>query len=262
MRPTSGPRGTNGGLKILAVDDEQPALADLARMLRAVPGVGAVECASSGSEALRTLNARGFDAIFIDVRMPDLDGIELARVLRRFDRPPPVVFVSAYESGAVDAFEVQALDYLMKPVSRTGLRRALARVDASLDADAPAGTTPAADADRAGLETDEMVAVDAPRGGTRLLTRDSVLYLQAQRDYVRIVSDDGRYLLRSTISEIERAWEPHGFARIHRSYIANLGRAVEIRPRLNGTATLVLSGGVELPIARRKIAALRQRLSI
>jgi two-component system response regulator LytT len=258
--PTNGSSGS--GLAILAVDDERPALDDLARMLHAVRGVSVVECAGSGSEALRTLNARFFDAVFIDVRMPDLDGIELARVLRRFDRPPPLVFVSAYESGAVGAFEVQALDYLMKPVSRKGLERAIARVNASLGGKRSPDEAESAAPETPGLDADEVVAVDAPRGGTRLLTRQSVLYLQAQRDYVRIVGDDGRYLLRCKMSEIERAWEPHGFARIHRSYVANLRRAVEIRPRLNGTATLILAGGIELPIARRKIAALRSRLHI
>jgi two-component system, LytTR family, response regulator len=248
-------------LTILAVDDERPALDDLARMLHRLPEVATVECAVSGSEALRALNARAFDAVFIDVRMPDLDGIELARVLRRFDRPPPLVFVSAYESGAVDAFEVEALDYLMKPVSRKGLERAIARVNAQLDARERRrqveGRPAEANGDDGGL-----VAVDGPRGRTRLLSRGTVLYLQAQGDYVRIVADDGGYLLRGRISEIERAWEQHGFARIHRSYIANLRRAVEVRPQLNGTATLVMDGGVELPIARRKIGTLRSRLHI
>lgn len=247
-------------LTILAVDDERPALNDLARMLRAAEPVGDVECADSGSDALRALNVRSFDAVFIDVRMPDLDGIELARVLRRFDNPPPVVFVSAYESGAVRAFEVQALDYLVKPVSRTGLNRALARIAEHLDG---AGPTAVTNGEQSGeVDGDDLVAVDVPRGGTRLLTRASILYLQAQGDYVRIVGDDGRYLLRGRISEIERAWANHGFARIHRSYIANLRRAVEIRPRFNGTATLILSDGSELPIARRQIAALRSRLRI
>jgi two-component system, LytTR family, response regulator LytT len=252
---------TGDELAILAVDDERPALHDLARMLRRLPEVGTVEGASSGSEALRALNGRPFDAVFIDVRMPDLDGIELARVLRRFDRPPPLVFVSAYESGAVDAFEVEALDYLMKPVSRKELERAITRVTAQLES-RNGKPAPANEPARAGGDDDRLVAVDGPRGRTRLLSRGSVLYLQAQGDYVRIVSDDGRYLLRGRISEIERAWEEHGFARIHRSYIANLHRAIEVRPQLNGTATLVLGGGVELPIARRKIATLRSRLHI
>ena len=261
--PAPDSREQGDELAVLAVDDERPALDDLARMLRAVPEVGVVECAGSGSEALRTLTARAFDAVFIDVRMPDLDGIELARVLRRFDRPPPLVFVSAYESGAVDAFEVQALDYLLKPVSREGLERAVSRVVAVLEG-RPVESSPARANGEAspGQRQEELVAVDAPRGGTRLLTRRSILYLQAEGDYVRIVGDEGKYLLRGKISEIERGWGQYGFARVHRSYIANLHRAVEVRPRINGTATLVLSNGIELPIARRKITALRERLRI
>jgi DNA-binding LytR/AlgR family response regulator len=265
VSPTAAPTEVNGKLDelaILAVDDERPALEDLARMLRRLPDVASVECAGSGSEALRALNTRHFDAVFIDVRMPDLDGIELARVLRRFDRPPPLVFVSAYESGAVDAFEVQALDYLMKPVSRRGLERAIARVNADLEASAAKAPPASRQPVQPPAGEEELVAVDAPRGRTRLLSRSSVVYLQAQGDYVRIVSDDGQHLLRGRISEIERAWERHGFARIHRSYIANLRRATEVRPELNGTATLILDGGVELPIARRKIASLRTRLRI
>jgi two-component system, LytTR family, response regulator LytT len=262
----TAPRENEGTLAILAVDDERPALTDLARMLQAADPVGEVECADCGSDALRALNGRAFDAVFLDVRMPDLDGIELARVLRRFDHPPPVVFVSAYESAAVDAFEVQALDYLVKPVSRQGLERALGRVaqhlrDAERTEPPPTPDPKPAVGGETGGES-EQVAVDVPRGGTRLLTRSSILYLHAEGDYVRIVGDDGRYLLRGRISELERAWEKHGFARIHRSYIANLRRTVEIRPRLNGTAVLVLADGTELPIARRKIAALRARLGI
>lgn len=255
-------------LRLLAVDDERPALEDLARMLRSARGVSEVETVLSGSKALRALGAHPFDALFLDVRMPELDGIELARVLRRFDRPPPVVFVSAYQTGAVDAFEVEALDYLMKPVSRTELERALARVRAALgrngssSSDRVDESTTGAGEHHAANGQGDVVPVDAARGGTRLLERRSVLYLQAQGDYVRIVSDDGRFLLRAKMSAIERSWEEHGFVRIHRGYIANLPRAIEVRPHVNGTATLILSGGVELPIARRKIGPLRSRLRI
>jgi len=107
---SSGP-----ALSVLAVDDERPALADLARLLRGLSQVEEVICAHSGSQALRQLAERQFDALFLDVRMPDLDGLELASVLDRFANPPAVVFVSAYGDGAVRAFEVHALDYLMKP---------------------------------------------------------------------------------------------------------------------------------------------------
>jgi DNA-binding LytR/AlgR family response regulator len=241
------------GLCVLAVDDERPALEDLERLLSVSPRVGDVTCAGSGDDALRLLAERQFDALFIDVRMPDLDGLELAAVVSRFAQPPAVIFVSAYEEGAVGAFELQALDYLMKPVSRRRIDEALERV---IDAGEhqPAAAPIVADAD-------EIIAVEHARGGaTSLVPRSAILYVQAHGDYVRIVSDDSRYLMRGRLSSIERRWQSHGFHRVHRSYVANLRRAVEVRPDLNGTATVVFSNGSQIPVARRQVAELRKRL--
>ena len=114
-------------LKVLAVDDETSQLQDLARLLRGSPTVEGVECASDGHDALVKASGEHYDVIFLDVRMPGLDGVELGRVLPRFAAPPQLVFVSAYEGAAVDAFELQALDYLRKPVSRHRLEEALER---------------------------------------------------------------------------------------------------------------------------------------
>jgi DNA-binding LytR/AlgR family response regulator len=237
-------------LRVLAVDDERPALDDLARELRSHDDVGEVECAQSGEQALHALASSVYDAVFLDVRMPGLDGIELARVLRKFATPPALVFVSAYESPAVEAFELRAVDYLLKPVSRARLDEALDRVR---------GREPG-ERRRAGDE-DELLPVDAPRGGgTRLVPRSSILYLQAHGDYVRVVAAEGRYLMRGRLGDLERRWEPHGFHRVHRGYVVNLRRVVELRPQLNGTALLVLADGSRVPIARREVADLRRRL--
>jgi DNA-binding LytR/AlgR family response regulator len=246
----------SAGLDILVVDDERPALEDLGRLLRSVRRVGAIETASNGDEALRLLSERSFDAVLVDVRMPGLDGVELARVVRRFSSPPALIFVSAYETAAVDAFELEAIDYLMKPVSRARIEQALERVGgAGDDAEASANGGSAAGS------PDDVVPVDVPRGGTRLLPRSSILFLQARGDYVRIVADDGRFLLRGRISDIERRWAPFGFVRVHRGFVANLRRAVEVRPQLNGTAKLLFKGGEEVPVARRKVSELRRILS-
>src|SRR5437763_16845456 len=131
-------------LKVLAVDDENSQLQDLARLLRSSSIVGAVECASDGHDALVKASGERYDVIFLDVRMPGLDGVELGRVLRRFAAPPQLVFVSAYDSAAVDAFELQAFDYLRKPVGRQRLEEALDRVvaavaDGSADGPRPTG---------------------------------------------------------------------------------------------------------------------------
>ncbi|MGH2858709.1 MAG: LytR/AlgR family response regulator transcription factor [Solirubrobacteraceae bacterium] len=253
-------------LTILAVDDERTALDDLARLLRNSPSVREVECAYDGHDALRKASTEAFDAIFLDVRMPDLDGLELARVLRRFASPPQLVFVSAYDSAAVDAFELHALDYLRKPVGRRRVEEALERVVAAVEAVSSQGepsrwvggpmAIPAADAG-------EMIAVANLHGGsTRLLPRSSILYVQSYGDFVRIVTADGRYLLRSTLAEIERRWEPLGFVRVHRQYVANLRNAVELAPMLGGTAELTFADGQTIPVARRHTAELGRRLSV
>ena len=144
------------------------------------------------------------------------------------------------------AFELEALDYLVKPVSRQRLDEAVDRVGRA----APAG------------DEDELLPVDVPRGGTRLLARSRILLLQAHGDYVRVVSDDGRFLLRAALVDLEERWARHGFVRVHRSFVVNLRRAVEVRPRLNGTAVLVMADGTEVPIARRQVGELRRRLAV
>ncbi len=253
-------------LTILAVDDERTQLADLARMLRTSPVVGEVECASDGHDALVKAATQAFDAIFLDVRMPDLDGLELGRVLKRFTAPPQLVFVSAYDNAAVDAFELQALDYLRKPVGRRRVEEAIERVAAAVESSASAGgvggsasvrLTAAADDDH------EMIAVAMLHGGsTRLLARGAILYAQSYGDFVRIVTADGRYLLRATLVELEHRWEPVGFFRVHRQYVANLRNAIELRPMLGGTAELTFADGQTIPVARRHTAELGRRLSV
>jgi DNA-binding LytR/AlgR family response regulator len=252
---------TGDRLRILAVDDEQSQLQDLARLLRSFPVVEDVECAGDGHDALLKASAQRYDAVFLDVRMPDLDGLELGRVLRRFAAPPQLVFVSAYDNAAVDAFELRALDYLRKPVSRRRLEEALERVVGAIDAAPP---EPAQERAPAGLsDNSEMVAVSHVRSGaTRLIPRSSILYVQSHGDFVRIVTEDARYLLRATLNEVERRWQPHGFVRVHRQYLANLSRAVELRPLIGGTAELAFGDGRTVPIARRHVTELSRRLGV
>jgi two-component system, LytTR family, response regulator LytT len=248
-------------LTILAVDDEPTQLADLARLLRGVPAVGEVECAGDGHDALVKASSQAYDAIFLDVRMPDLDGLELGRVLRRFAVAPQLVFVSAYDGAAADAFELHALDYLRKPVARARVEEAVERVVAAVEsADGHGEGAPAHETHRA---DEEMIAVANMHGGsTRLLARSAIQYVQSYGDFVRIVTADGRYLLRSTLAEIEQRWARHGFYRVHRQYVVNLRNAVELRPQLGGTAELAFADGHTIPVARRHAAELTRRLSV
>jgi DNA-binding LytR/AlgR family response regulator len=147
-------------------------------------------------------------------------------------------------------------------VGRARLDDALRRVAARAAGMAAAG---------AGADTHEtvpapgdadVVPVDNLRGGTRLLARSEILYLEARGDYVRIVSEAGRFILRARLGDLERRWEPHGFVRVHRGYLANLRRASELRPLLNGTAELRFPDGHAIPISRRQVGELRRRLHV
>jgi DNA-binding LytR/AlgR family response regulator len=250
------------GLTILAVDDERTQLEDLARVLRSFPSVEDVECAFHGHEVLAKASSQCYDAIFLDVRMPDLGGLELGRVLRRFAAPPQLVFVSAYDSAAVEAFELNALDYLRKPVARRRLEEALERISSAIEAAPPEAGNGHPRPHSPSPESEMVAAANVRNGSTRLISRSSILYVQSHGDFVRIVTADGRYLIRATLGEVERRWEQFGFVRVHRQYLANLTRAVELRPVLGGTAELTFADGQTIPIARRHVAELGRRLAV
>jgi two-component system, LytTR family, response regulator len=252
------------GLAILAVDDEPRALADVKRLLETSAAVDRVATATSAKEALVYLSGGKYDALFLDVQMPEIEGMALARLLRRFADPPAVVFLTGHPDAAVEAFEVQALDFLIKPVSRERLDAALQRV-AQHVREVPAGDGAPGTGDNgaaAGASRPDVVAVDNPKGGGKRLVRlETIQAAQANGDYARIVCDDGRFLLRTPLTQLEREWTPAGFARVHRAYLVNLSHAVELRAQQNGTAVLVLRDGTEIPVARRNVAALRRRLN-
>jgi two-component system, LytTR family, response regulator LytT len=248
-------------LSVLAVDDEPPALEDLARILRASARVGEVETAANGQDAILKASRLKYDAIFLDVRMPEFDGLDLARVLGAFSRPPALVFVSAFDTSAIATSELHGLDFLMKPVTPQRVDEALDRVSACMVAP---DETPAQSDHTEVVEpgqADDVIAVNNVRERSiRLLTRSSVLYVMAYGDYLRVFADSGRYLTRATLSDIERRFGAHEFMLVHRQYLVNLRRIVEVRPRVNGTALLVFETGGTVPVARRHLAALRRRL--
>ncbi len=165
---------SDDGLTVVAVDDEAPALAELAYLLSNTNGIAQVRTAGTATDALELLQADDVDAVFLDIRMPGMDGLALARIIARFAAPPPVVFVTAYDSHAVDAFDIAAVDYLLKPIRAERLAQAVGRVQRQLDAEVePSGPPPAA--------TDETIAVELG-GMTRYVKRSDIVFVEAQRD--------------------------------------------------------------------------------
>lgn len=253
-RPTAG-----GGLTVLAVDDERPALDDLVHLLGADDHVGTVLTANNAMEALRILaaeprrtdgSAAGVDAVFLDIRMPGLDGLELARACTGLSSPPSVVFVTAHEDKAVAAFDVGALDYLLKPLHS-------ARLTTTLDRIAAARTGGGAGVD------EEVVPVELG-GATTMVPRSAVRWVEAHGDYVRLHTDGERHLVRMPLGELETRWRDAGFLRIHRSFLVARSRITALRKSATGHVVHVDTGGnpaeVELPVSRRHLAAVRAEL--
>ncbi|MGP4057219.1 LytR/AlgR family response regulator transcription factor [Mycobacterium sp. 4D054] len=245
-------------LTVLAVDDEAPALDELAYLLGKHPCVAEVHRAGDATSALRELNQRAIDAVFLDINMPGLSGIELAGVLANYAQRPSIVFVTAHDDKAVAAFDVGAVDYLLKPIREDRLDEAVRRA-------AAAGSPAAASRDETGSEEPDSGVVPAELGGvTHLVPRDSIGWVEAEGDYARLHSASGSHLVRIPLSTLETRWRDHGFQRVHRSYLVALrlvtglrtaDGAVLVRLRANGA-----SPAVELPVSRRQARELRDRL--
>jgi DNA-binding LytR/AlgR family response regulator len=236
-------------LVVLAVDDEPPALDELAYLLNADGRVAQVHRAGDATEALRVLRDTDVDAVFLDIRMPGLDGMELARILRRFAHPPAIVFVTAYDDGAVDAFDLGVTDYVRKPVRAERLGESLRRVAGARVVPA---TAPAASA------RDELSIPVELAGTTRMLPRASVHWVEAQGDYARLHTADGSHLVRVSLATLAERWADAGFVRIHRSYLVQLRLVAELR--LTHSGYVVAVDGTELPVSRRHTRELKDKL--
>jgi DNA-binding LytR/AlgR family response regulator len=226
------------GLRVLAVDDEPPALDELAYLLGRDERVGEVHTCGSAAEALRLLQGETYDVLLLDIAMPGLSGLELAQVLRQFRQPPAVVFVTAHALHAVEAFDLHAVDYLLKPVPEKRLREAIARVRDEAVAGDP----------------DEQVPVELG-GVTRFVRRSDVRYASAQGDYVRLHTPSGNPLVRMPLSALEQRWADAGFVRVHRSILVALVHVEELR--LSGPRPTVVVDGAELPVSRRHLPEVR-----
>ena len=246
------------GLCALLVDDEAPALSELAFLLRQDIRIGEIRTATSGADALRALEAHTVDVVFCDIKMPGLDGMEFAHVLARFADRPQIVFVTAYDEHAVDAFEVRATDYVMKPVRADRLAEAVRRVvTARRPGDTTAGRAPEHEAPARPDPEDETIPIELG-GVTTFIQRSQVLYAQAHGDYARLHTATGSHLIRISLTTLEDRWGASGFVRIHRSTLVSLPQVTEVHMD-RGRCTVRLEG-VELQVSRRHTRDLRDRL--
>jgi DNA-binding LytR/AlgR family response regulator len=238
-------------LVVLAVDDVPPALNELCRLLRESPDVADVSGAGDPLTALRMIQSGRFDAVFLDISMPGLDGLELASLLAKLSDPPAIVFVTAYEQHAVAAFGIGAVDYLLKPIRAERLAGALARINRVV----PATAGPVAD-----QPPDAMAALPVEsEGRTRYVRRGEVRFVEAHGDYVRLHATSGVHVVRMPISRLEEYWGPAGFVRVHRGFLVALDAVRELRSDSVGGLLAHTDLG-DVPVSRRHARDLRERL--
>lgn len=230
-------------IRALIVDDEPLARRGIRQLLAAYPDVRVVGECRNGREAMRALTAQTPDLVFLDIQMPGLDGMDVTRI-HGVGRMPLVVFVTAHEEFAVRAFEAQALDYLVKPLSEGRFRATMARV---------MGRMRSRPLDRIPVPTD---------GGELLLDSSEVDWIEAQDDHIAIHSGVKRYRFRQSLAALESSLDPARFARVHRSAIVRLDHIRELRTPTGRASVVLLRDGTRLPVSRRRLAQVRAQLRL
>lgn len=239
-------------IRAVIVDDEPPARRGVHQLLEPYGDIRVVGEANDGSQAVTVIRATEPDLVFLDIHMPGLDGLG---VLRRLLRKPnrAIVFLTAHDRYAVQAFEVEAVDYLMKPVSRARFAACLERVRAWLERRREG-------VDEPGGEEIAGVLAGTPRG-ERLLRPDEIDWIEAADYYAAIHAGGERLLVRESLTSLQARLPDHQFFRVHRSALVNLARVQRFEPASGGGGRLLLHNGTPVPVSRRQRADLRRRLS-
>jgi DNA-binding LytR/AlgR family response regulator len=248
-------------LRAFLVDDEPLALRRLILTLGDIENVEIVGSSTSAKSAIGLIQKLRPDVVFLDIAMPSLDGFQ---VLERLDPAPAVVFVTAYDAHAVRAFGVDAVDYLMKPVAPARLRRAVDRVRIAVEARTSASAMAAGDA------LPLPPGIDSPSYEENLWAQrhreivrvpvETIEWIEAERDYVRLHSQEGGGLLRTTLAGLEANLDPSLFIRVHRSAICRRSAVTSLRRKRSGALVISLADGSEVPVGRRYARGLRELL--
>ncbi len=237
-------------LSVLIVDDEPLAREGLRMLLAGDPHVAAISEAKNGREAVIAIRESRPDLVFLDVQMPEIDGFQVVQEVDP-ERMPAVVFVTAHDQYAIRAFEINALDYLLKPVTAERFYQSLERAKARLSAGDEIGRRMAAllEAMAAPSPYAKRLAV---RSGTRTLfvPVDEIEWIQAAENYVELHCVAGCHLLQATMNTMEASLDPELFLRIHRSLIVKVGRIKELQPAGHGEYVVLLQSGVRLQSGR------------
>lgn len=239
------------GLHVLVVDDEQPARKKLHSFLKQEPGIDSIIEAKNGIEAAQLIREKGPDLVFLDIQMPGMNGFEVIEAVG-VNNMPPVVFVTAYDQYAIDAFEVEAVDYLLKPYHQERFKKSFNRARQQIEA----GNEHSAVIQRLLAEVHKgkkyLQRIMVKKGPRFFFVKtQNILYISAEEKYVKLHTAEGSHLIRETMGRMEERLDPSVFARIHRSTIVNLDFIAEIQPWSHGDSIVILKSGEKLTLSRR-----------
>ena len=242
----------NDQWSVLVVDDEPPIRAELRYLLEQDERIGSVDEAGGGTQAVEKILASRPDVLFLDIQMPGTSGIKLAETLSNLKTPPVVVFVTAFAEYAATAFELDAVDYVLKPVETKRLEKALDKVAAAMSARTP---SPAAE---------RVMRLSVERGGKRaFIPVSDIVYIEAKADYSSVITCAGSYLVNESISSLERRLAPQGFMRVHRSFLVNLDDVHDVEVSRSGLMDLKVERvDASVPVSRRRASEVKARLGL
>ena len=243
-------------LTAIIVDDEAPARALIREYLSQHADVRIVAECTNGFEAVKAASELTPDLMFLDIQMPKLDGFEVLELIGR--DAASVIFTTAYDEYALRAFNVHAVDYLLKPFSAERFAEALALARSRLRLQEPIPTRALLEAHRAGSTLDRLLVRD--RANVHVIPVEQIDYIEAQDDYVSIRAAGRSYLKEQTLGELEEQLAPKGFLRIHRRYLLNVSRLAKIELSEKDSRIAILNDKTELPISRSGYAKLRDLL--
>jgi len=239
-------------LKALIVEDEYLAREELTYLIQTYSDIEIVATFEDGLEAFKYLQSNKVDIAFLDIQVPSIDGMLLARNIHQFAQKPHIVFTTAYKEFAVDAFELEAFDYLLKPMSEERVKGLLSKLEA---------THQSRPEPKAETKTNTL---NLHKDGRICITSiDKVRYAEASEKVTKVFTDEGEFIAQCSISELMEKLADERFFRTHRSYLVNLEKIKEIIPWMNSTYLLKL-GGIEtqIPVSRGNLKAFRQRMAL
>lgn len=253
-------------LRCIIVDDELPSLDELSHLLIEIGGVDILARADTGRKALTKIRELRPDVVFLDIKMPGLDGFDVAKEILTFNEPPLIVFATAYDEYAVKAFDIMAIDYILKPFSKQRLTRTVERIkEAKEKGSDQSDLKEIIDKLKDRSATKEFVRISVvEKGRIILLSPQEVFFCDAHEGASKVHTEDKDYLCSATLNELENHLQGEDFFRVHRSFLINLNHIKNIVPWFNGRylVTMQDNQSTEITVSRNNVKSLKKLLAL